>query len=113
VRLLGEYIDESNLILILELCSRDLGQFIREEYPDGLPLNLIKSIMRDILKGIKYCHMNKVMHRDLKPPNILYTEDGVAKIADFGLSRTFGIPFKYYPQTVVTLYYRAPEILLG
>lgn len=54
------------------------------------------------------------MHRDLKPSNLLVDESGQhIKLADFGLARTFGLPLKSYTHEVVTLWYRAPEILLG
>jgi len=53
------------------------------------------------------------MHRDLKPQNLLIDNKGVIKLADFGLARAFGLPVKTYTHEVVTLWYRAPEILLG
>ena len=54
------------------------------------------------------------MHRDLKPSNLLIDEsEKYVKIADFGLARSFGTPLKTYTHEVVTLWYRAPEILLG
>lgn len=54
------------------------------------------------------------MHRDLKPSNLLIGEDHkTIKLADFGLARTFGLPLKTYTHEVVTLWYRAPEVLLG
>ena len=53
------------------------------------------------------------MHRDLKPQNVLMTSSGQIKIADFGSSRAFGVPVRILRGNVVTLWYRAPEILLG
>jgi serine/threonine protein kinase len=66
-----------------------------------------------MLQGLAYCHSHRIMHRDLKPQNILIDNNGVIKLADFGLARAFGLPVKTYTHEVVTLWYRAPEILLG
>ena len=58
--------------------------------------------------------MRRIMHRDLKPSNLLVNPDATKiKIADFGLARTMGPPLKTYTHEVVTLWYRAPEVLLG
>jgi serine/threonine protein kinase len=74
---------------------------------------LIKSYLQQLLKGVAYCHSHRVLHRDLKPQNLLIDRDGVLKLADFGLARSFGTPVRTYTHEVVTLWYRAPEILLG
>jgi len=67
-----------------------------------------------MIEGIKYCHSNRILHRDLKPQNILIDMTrGIVKLADFGLARAFIMPYKCYTHEVVTLWYRAPEILLG
>lgn len=60
-----------------------------------------------------YCHSRGIMHRDLKPQNLLVDKKGTLKLADFGLARAFMIPLRSYTHEVVTLWYRAPEILLG
>lgn len=69
--------------------------------------------MFQLLDGIRFLHSRRILHRDLKPQNLLLNEHGVLKIADFGLARTFGIPLRAFTHEVVTLWYRAPEILLG
>eukprot|EP00877_Chromochloris_zofingiensis_P005552 jgi/Chrzof1/14999/Cz09g23210.t1 len=70
--------------------------------------------MYQILKAVHHAHMHCVMHRDLKPQNILVDiATGKLKIADFGLARSYLPPFKAYTDKVVTLWYRAPELLLG
>ena len=65
------------------------------------------------MNGTAKCHKHKVLHRDLKPQNLLINREGVLKLADFGLARAFGIPVKNFTHEVVTLWYRAPDILMG
>ena len=72
-----------------------------------------KNLMRQLLEGMAYLHGNWVLHRDLKTSNILYNNKGQLKICDFGLARQYGSPLRPYTSMVVTLYYRAIELLLG
>ena len=66
------------------------------------------------MRRYRVCHSHRVLHRDLKPQNLLIdTETNSLKLADFGLARAFAIPLRAYTHEVVTLWYRAPEILLG
>jgi len=71
------------------------------------------SYLWQLLQGIAYCHSHRVLHRDLKPQNLLVNLNGLLKLADFGLARAFGIPIRSYTHEVVTLWYKAPEVLLG
>lgn len=73
----------------------------------------LQSYLQQILEGIVFCHSRRIIHRDLKPQNLLLDNNGTIKIADFGLARAFGIPIRAYTHEVVTLWYRAPEVLLG
>ena len=73
----------------------------------------VKKLMYQLISAIDYWHSNRTFHRDLKPNNILIDDDNNAKLADFGLARAFSFPMKDYTHEVVTLWYRAPEILLG
>ena len=73
----------------------------------------LQSYMFQMIAGLNFCHARRILHRDLKPQNLLIDRSGALKLADFGLARAFGIPVRTYTHEVVTLWYRAPEILLG
>jgi serine/threonine protein kinase len=65
------------------------------------------------MKGVQYLHKNGFIHRDIKPSNLLISDDGILKIADFGLCKQISFPTKPMTLEVQTLWYRAPEILMG
>ncbi|XP_054968304.1 cyclin-dependent kinase 7 isoform X2 [Pan paniscus] len=73
----------------------------------------IKAYMLMTLQGLEYLHQHWILHRDLKPNNLLLDENGVLKLADFGLAKSFGSPNRAYTHQVVTRWYRAPELLFG
>ncbi|XP_076349573.1 cyclin-dependent kinase 1-like isoform X2 [Tachypleus tridentatus] len=105
---------ESRLYLVFEFLSMDLKKYL-DSIPSGQNMDkmLVKSYLYQILQAILFCHQRRVLHRDLKPQNLLIDQNGMIKIADFGLARAFGIPVRVYTHEVVTLWYRAPEVLLG
>lgn len=69
--------------------------------------------MQQLLRAVAHLHDNWILHRDLKASNLLLSHKGVLKVGDFGLAREYGSPLKPYTPIVVTLWYRAPELLLG
>ena len=102
--------------LVLEYCERNLTQLIIQTH---LPNAAKKILIEQLLKGVFYLHSNHVLHRDLKPCNILVNDKGVLKIGDFGLSRFIMPPFnpdkaplQAFTGRLITLWYRPPEILL-
>ena len=101
------------LYLVFEYLEYDLKKFMRKK-GTALSPQQTQSFMYQILHALKYLHSNRMFHRDLKPQNLLVSEDGkTIKLADFGLARAFGFPIKTYTHEVVTLWYRCPEILLS
>ncbi|NWX42631.1 CDK2 kinase, partial [Steatornis caripensis] len=112
-RLLDVIHTENKLYLVFEFLHQDLKKFMDSSSIGGIALPLIKSYLFQLLQGLAFCHAHRVLHRDLKPQNLLINADGAIKLADFGLARAFGVPVRTYTHEVVTLWYRAPEILLG
>jgi len=105
---------ENKLMLVFEYMDKDLKKYMDSRGDRGqLDYVTIKSFMQQLLRGIAFCHDNRVLHRDLKPQNLLINTKGQLKLADFGLARAFGIPVNTFSNEVVTLWYRAPDVLLG
>ncbi|KAF2192686.1 Pkinase-domain-containing protein [Zopfia rhizophila CBS 207.26] len=105
---------ENKLMLVFEFMDKDLKRYMDSRGDRGqLDPPTIKSFMYQLLRGIAFCHENRVLHRDLKPQNLLINNKGQLKLADFGLARAFGIPVNTFSNEVVTLWYRAPDVLLG
>ncbi|XP_064396747.1 cyclin-dependent kinase 2-like [Halichondria panicea] len=105
---------DRKLFLVFEYLDYDLKKYMDTNLPNGgMPLEYAKSYTYQILEGVQFCHSHRVLHRDLKPQNLLVNAHGVIKLADFGLARAFGVPVRTYTHEVVTLWYRSPELLLG
>ncbi|XP_030566748.1 serine/threonine-protein kinase NLK2 isoform X1 [Drosophila novamexicana] len=100
------------IYVITELLQSDLHKIIVS--PQHLSADHIKVFLYQILRGLKYLHSARILHRDIKPGNLLVNSNCVLKICDFGLARVEEPDqAKHMTQEVVTQYYRAPEILMG
>jgi cell division cycle 2-like protein len=102
-----------SVFMVMEYADHDLKSVMERRLTQPFSTAEVKCLMRQLLAGTAYLHHNWVLHRDLKTSNILYTNAGQLKICDFGLARQYGSPLKPYTHLVVTLWYRAPELLLG
>lgn len=107
---------EKKLTLVFEFCDEDLKKHL-DQATEGMSSLQIKIYLFQLLAGVAFCHDRRVLHRDLKPQNLLVNKndnpEGDLKLADFGLARAFGIPVRSYTHEVVTLWYRAPDVLMG
>nr|XP_043613150.1 cyclin-dependent kinase B2-1-like [Erigeron canadensis] len=104
------------LYLVFEYMETDVKKFIRSyrQNGDNIPPQIVKSLMYQLCKGVAFVHAHGVLHRDLKPHNLLMDPKTLRlKIADLGLARAFTVPMKKYTHEILTLWYRAPEVLLG
>ncbi|XP_062247668.1 cyclin-dependent kinase 17-like isoform X6 [Platichthys flesus] len=100
------------LTLVFEYLEKDLKQYM-DDCGSIMSVHNVKIFLFQLLRGLAYCHRRKVLHRDLKPQNLLINEKGELKLADFGLARAKSVPTKTYSNEVVTLWYRPPDVLLG
>ncbi|KZV39976.1 cyclin-dependent kinase G-2 [Dorcoceras hygrometricum] len=101
-----------SIFMVMEYMEHDL-KGLMETIKQPFSQSEVKCLMLQLLGGVKYLHDNWVLHRDLKTSNLLMNNRGELKICDFGLARQYGSPLKPYTSLVVTLWYRAPELLLG
>lgn len=101
-----------SIFMVMEYMEHDL-KGLMETMKQPFSQSEVKCLMLQLLGGVKYLHDNWVLHRDLKTSNLLLNNRGELKICDFGLARQYGSPLKPYTHLVVTLWYRAPELLLG
>lgn len=106
VRLYDVVHTERKLTLVFEYLDQDLKKYL-DVCDGGLDATIVKSFLYQLLTGVAYCHHHRVLHRDLKPQNLLINREGELKLADFGLARAFGIPVRSYTHEVVTLWYVA------
>lgn len=104
----GNRLDQ--IYIVMEYMDRDLKSFMKDM---NRPLRVAetKLLMQQLLSAVSHLHNNWIIHRDLKTSNLLI-QKGVLKVGDFGLAREYGSPLKQYTSSVVTLWYRAPELLL-
>lgn len=107
--------DMDKIFIVMDYIESDLSSFMKKmkEKKQKFTSDIVKSLMKQLLKAVAHMHDNWIIHRDLKPSNLLLSKDGVLKVGDFGMAREYGSPLKPYTSLVVTLWYRAPELLLG
>ncbi|XP_075254422.1 cyclin-dependent kinase 10-like isoform X3 [Convolutriloba macropyga] len=102
----------TSVFLVMEFCAQDLASLL-DNMPSPFSEPHVKCLMLQVFKGLAHLHSSFIVHRDLKVSNLLLTDRGVLKIADFGLARSFSIPLPKLTPKVVTLWYRSPELLFG
>ncbi|XP_063679437.1 cyclin-dependent kinase 11B-like isoform X2 [Bolinopsis microptera] len=100
------------IYIVMDYVEHDLKSLM-ENMKEPFLIGEIKTIMRQLMSGLAFLHDNWIVHRDIKSSNLLFSHGGILKIGDFGLAREYGSPLKQYTEIVVTLWYRAPELLLG
>jgi len=112
VRLVDVLFRPGYLDLVFEYVPHDLTRILKSAAPkSGLDGFYIKSFLFQMLQGLAHIHAHGVIHRDLKPQNLLVDPSGILKLADFGLARSVALLPRTLSHEVVTLWYRPPELL--
>jgi len=113
---LREVVRSSNIgfvFLVFEYYEHDLASLIDTKMKSYFNISEIKCILKQLVSAIQYAHKHFVIHRDIKLSNILLNNNGHIVLCDWGLARLYSNPLKQHTSNVVTLWYRAPELLLG
>eukprot|EP00164_Ancoracysta_twista_P001864 GFYU01002452.1.p1 GENE.GFYU01002452.1~~GFYU01002452.1.p1 ORF type:complete len:331 (+),score=42.58 GFYU01002452.1:539-1531(+) len=105
-------VQQGQLTLVFDYLDQDLRKYL-DCFKQQLEIPRVKTLLHEILHGVAYIHRLRILHRDLKPQNILVSKEGKVKLADFGLARAAGIPIHRPTTDIVTLWYRPPEVLMG
>ncbi|XP_068612447.1 cyclin-dependent kinase 15 [Brachionichthys hirsutus] len=102
----------ASLTFVFEFVQTDLAQYM-DQHPGGLHSHNVRIFMFQLLRALCYVHSRRILHRDLKPQNLLISYLGELKMADFGLACSMSIPSQTFSSEVVTLWYRPPDVLMG
>ncbi|XP_035825776.1 cyclin-dependent kinase 11B [Aplysia californica] len=100
------------IYIVMDFVEHDLKSLM-ESMKNPFLVGEVKTLLRQLLRAVRHLHDNWILHRDLKTSNLLLSHRGILKVGDFGLAREYGSPLRHYTPVVVTLWYRAPELLLG
>jgi len=111
------FIYKENLFLVFEYVEKNLLEVL-EKYPEGLNPKLIRSFVFQMCKAVHYLHMKNIIHRDVKPENLLVDENMNLKLCDFGFARKISLNQENnnvdaMTDYVATRWYRSPELLLS
>lgn len=104
--------DLDKIYLVMEYVEHDLKSLM-EVMSGPFTVGQVKCLLIQLLRAVQHLHDNWILHRDLKTSNLLLSHKGILKVGDFGLAREYGSPLQHYTEVVVTLWYRAIELLLG
>jgi serine/threonine protein kinase len=116
IEVVDYFISKGNQYIIYEYHHQDLLKLIKNKnskfHSKEESDKLIRGVMKQMIEGVAYLHELGLMHRDLKPDNVLISSEGLVKITDFDLAREIDYE-KPMSRGVVTIYYRPPEIFFG
>lgn len=113
VQLQEVMVETNECFMVFEYLSHDLTGLLN--HPNyTLDPSQKKDLAKQLFEGLDYLHTRGVLHRDIKAANILVSNTGVLKLADFGLARFYAKHHRLdYTNRVITIWYRSPELLLG
>jgi serine/threonine protein kinase len=117
--------NQINIIGLVDVCTSEMPAYLAFEYVETdlarvmalrtrpFRAATVKSYAFQMISAVYYLHSHRIIHRDIKPDNILVSKNGVLKLCDFGMARYVAVPMRPYTKGVVTLWYKAPELILG
>ncbi|EMS14255.1 protein kinase domain containing protein [Entamoeba histolytica HM-3:IMSS] len=112
IKMIDYYYGIEGCYIVFESCDRNLEEYIKT-FAGELSLNTVQLISKQLLEAVEYLHSHRILHRDIRPSNIILSLSRTIKLTNFSLSRQVTIPIRKYTQEVANIWYRAPEIILG
>ncbi|CAL8126736.1 unnamed protein product [Orchesella dallaii] len=112
VNLIEVFRRRKHIYLVFEFIDHTLLDQL-EQKSHGLDEDTCRKYIYQILRGLNFCHENNIIHRDVKPENVLVSKNGIVKLCDFGFARNMCGPGEVFTDYVATRWYRAPELLVG
>jgi len=109
----GSYLKENYLMIVMEYCDGGSVLDTLQVCNRGMTEQQISSICLHSLRGLNYMHKNKILHRDIKAGNILLSNTGAAKLADFGVSTRLLTTIQKHKTVVGSPYWMSPEVIVA
>ncbi|KAJ2743735.1 hypothetical protein GGI20_003523 [Coemansia sp. BCRC 34301] len=103
----------NSIYMVMDYMDHDLRTLMESMGATRFRASEVKSLLLQLCQAVAHLHANWIVHRDLKTSNLLMANGGALRVADFGLARKYGSPLGHMTGLVVTLWYRAPELLFG
>lgn len=109
IRMIDTFETPDQVVVVTEFAEGELFQIIEDD--KALPLEQVRSVAQQLVAALRYLHSNRIMHRDMKPQNILIGKGGVVKLCDFGFARAMSINTLVLTSIKGTPLYMAPELV--
>uniref|UniRef100_A0A663MWR0 non-specific serine/threonine protein kinase n=1 Tax=Athene cunicularia TaxID=194338 RepID=A0A663MWR0_ATHCN len=109
IQMLDSFETEKEVVVVTDYAEGELFQILEDD--GSLPESQVQTIAAQLVSALYYLHSRRILHRDMKPQNILLGKDGVVKLCDFGFARAMSIHTMVLTSIKGTPLYMSPELV--